>query len=67
MNEFADLSDDEFAKTYLNPRMHEEFMESEVGVGPSLCVCGRSRCAKDTHVLALHATEPFIPTDLYGS
>ena len=48
MNEFADLSDDEFAKTYLNPRMHEEFMESEVGVGPSLCVWVFSLCEGHT-------------------
>jgi hypothetical protein len=36
MNEFADISDKEFANTYLNPKMHEEYMESEVSV---LCVC----------------------------
>jgi len=29
MNEFADLSDKEFANTYLNPKMHEEYEESE--------------------------------------
>jgi len=29
MNEFADLSDEEFTNTYLNPQMHEEYQESE--------------------------------------
>merc|ERR1719498_262393 len=29
MNEFADLSDEEFANTYLNPQMHEEYQQSE--------------------------------------
>jgi len=29
INAFADLSDDEFAKTYLNPSMHDEYMASE--------------------------------------
>ena len=30
MNEFADLSDEEFTNTYLNPQMHEEYQQSEV-------------------------------------
>jgi C1A family cysteine protease len=29
MNEFADLSDGEFETTYLNPKMHDEFLKSE--------------------------------------
>merc|ERR1712139_733730 len=29
MNEFADLTDDEFAANYLNPSLHDEYLQSE--------------------------------------
>jgi len=36
MNEFADLTDDEFAASYLNTNLHEEYMQSETFMGESL-------------------------------
>jgi len=36
MNEFADLTDEEFAASYLNTNLHEEYMQSETFMGESL-------------------------------
>lgn len=33
MNEFADLTDDEFAASYLNQGLHDEYLQSETFTG----------------------------------
>jgi len=36
MNEFADLTDDEFAQSYLNTKLHDEYLQSETFTEQSL-------------------------------
>jgi len=50
MNEFADLTDDEFASNYLNKNLHQEYLNSETFKGESLLQesAGDTQGAKDT-------------------